>query len=73
MSVVVAQKAPKAFPTLPIADEPPNSAPALMRRLAARQDCEQQLPGLKDEVHDGPDAAAATSIASGLEDGLSSA
>jgi hypothetical protein len=34
---------------------------------------EQQLPGLDDEVHGGPDAAAATSIVSGLEDGLSSA
>jgi hypothetical protein len=36
-------------------------------------DGEQDLPGLEDEVHGGPDAAAATSIASGLEDGLSSA
>jgi hypothetical protein len=36
-------------------------------------DGEQQLPGLEDEVHDGPDAAAATSIASGLEEGLSRA
>jgi hypothetical protein len=36
-------------------------------------DGEQQLPGLEDEVHGGPDAAAATNIASGLEDGLSSA
>jgi hypothetical protein len=36
-------------------------------------DGEQELPGLEDEVHGGPDAAAATSIASGLEDGLSSA
>ena len=36
-------------------------------------DGEQELPGLEDEVHGGPDAAAATRIASGLEDGLSSA
>jgi hypothetical protein len=36
-------------------------------------DGEQELPGLKDEVHGEPDAAVATSIASGLEDGLSSA
>ena len=34
-------------------------------------DGEQVLPGLEDEVHGGPDAAVATSIASGLEDGLS--
>jgi hypothetical protein len=34
---------------------------------------EQELPGLEDEVHGGPDADAATSKASGLEDGLSSA
>jgi hypothetical protein len=36
-------------------------------------DGEQQLPGLEDEVHGRPDAAVETSIASGLEDGLSSA
>jgi hypothetical protein len=36
-------------------------------------DVDQELPGLEDEVHGEPDAAAATSIASGLEDGLSSA
>jgi hypothetical protein len=36
-------------------------------------DCEQQLPGLEDEVHGGPDADVGTSIASGLEVGLSSA
>jgi hypothetical protein len=36
-------------------------------------DGEQALPGLEDEVHGGPDAAAVISIASGLEDGLSSA
>jgi hypothetical protein len=35
-------------------------------------DGEQEFPGLEDEVHGGPDAAA-ISIASGLEDGLSSA
>ena len=35
-------------------------------------DGEQELPGLEDEVYGGPDAAAATNIASGLEDGLSS-
>jgi hypothetical protein len=35
-------------------------------------DGEQNSPGLKDEVHGGPDATAATSTASGLEDGLSS-
>jgi hypothetical protein len=29
----------------------PNSAPALMTRLAAHQDGEQELPRLKDEVH----------------------
>jgi hypothetical protein len=34
---------------------------------------DQELPGLEDEVHGGPDAAVATSIASGLKDGLSSA
>jgi hypothetical protein len=34
-------------------------------------DGDQQLPGLEDEVHGGPDAAVATSIASGLEGGLS--
>jgi hypothetical protein len=36
-------------------------------------DGEWELPGLDDEVHGGPDAAVATSIASGLEVGLSSA
>jgi hypothetical protein len=36
-------------------------------------DGEPELPGLEDEVHGGPDADVATSIASGLEDGLSSA
>ena len=36
-------------------------------------DGEQELPGLEDEVDGGPDAAAATSISSGLEVGLSSA
>jgi hypothetical protein len=36
-------------------------------------DGEQELPGLEDEVHGGPDAAAATSIAPGLKSGLSSA
>ena len=36
-------------------------------------DGEQELPGLEDEVHGGPDAAAATSIPSGFEGGLSSA
>jgi hypothetical protein len=36
-------------------------------------DGEQELPGLEDEVHGGPDAVAGISIASGLEDGLSSA
>jgi hypothetical protein len=30
------------------------------------------LPGLEDEVHGGPDADVGASIASGLEDGLSS-
>ena len=39
----------------------------------AGQDGEQELPRLEDEVHGGSDAAAATSIASGLEDGLPSA
>jgi hypothetical protein len=34
---------------------------------------EQELPGLEDEVHGGPDADVAASIASGLADGLSSA
>jgi hypothetical protein len=34
------------------------------------QDGEQELPGLEDEVHGGPDAAVETSIASGLEGGL---
>jgi hypothetical protein len=33
-------------------------------------DVEQQLSGLEYEVHGGPAAAAATSIASGLEGGL---
>jgi hypothetical protein len=36
-------------------------------------DGEQELPGLEDEVHGGPDAAVATSIAAGLADRLSSA
>ena len=36
-------------------------------------DGEQELPGLEDEVHGGHDATVATSIASGLEEGLSSA
>jgi hypothetical protein len=36
----------------------------------AGQDGEQELPGLEDEVHGGPDADVATSIASGLEGGL---
>ena len=36
-------------------------------------DGEQELPGLEDEVHGGPDADVGASIASGLEDGLSSA
>jgi hypothetical protein len=36
-------------------------------------DGEQELRGLEDQVHGGPDAAAATNIPSGLEDGLSSA
>jgi hypothetical protein len=36
-------------------------------------DGEQELPGLEDEVHGGPDAAVATLIASRLEEGLSSA
>jgi hypothetical protein len=34
-------------------------------------DGEQELPGLEDEVHGGPDAAVATSIASGLKGGPS--
>jgi hypothetical protein len=37
------------------------------------EDGEQELPGLEDEVHGGPDGAAATSIASGHNDRLSSA
>jgi hypothetical protein len=36
-------------------------------------DGEQELPGLEDEVHGGPDGAVATSMASGLKGGLSSA
>ncbi len=40
---------------------------------AHRRDGEQELPGLEDEVHGGPYAAAATSIASGHNDRLSSA
>ncbi len=40
---------------------------------AERPDGEQELPGLEDEVHGGPDAEVATSIAAGLEGGLSSA
>jgi hypothetical protein len=36
-------------------------------------DGDQELPGLEDEVHGGPDVDVATSIASGIEDGLSSA
>jgi hypothetical protein len=35
-------------------------------------DGEHELPGLEDEVHGGPHAAAATSIVSGLNDRLSS-
>jgi hypothetical protein len=37
------------------------------------QDGEQELPGLEDEVHGGPDAAVGTSIGSDFEGGLSSA
>jgi hypothetical protein len=40
---------------------------------AHRPDGEQELPGLEDEVHGGPDGPVATSIPSGLKDGLSSA
>ena len=36
-------------------------------------DGEQELPGLEDEVHSGPDPSVATSIVSRLKDGLSSA
>jgi hypothetical protein len=36
-------------------------------------DGEQKLPGLEDEVHGEPAAAVGIRIASGLEDGLSSA
>jgi hypothetical protein len=36
-------------------------------------DGEQELPGLEDEVHGGPEADVGTRIASGLEEGLSSA
>jgi hypothetical protein len=36
-------------------------------------DGDQELPGLEDEVHGGPDGPGATNIASGLEDRLSSA
>jgi hypothetical protein len=39
----------------------------------AGQDGEQELPGLEDEVHGGPDAKVGTSKASGLKEGLSSA
>jgi hypothetical protein len=35
------------------------------------QDDEQELPGLEDEVHGGPDAAAGQSLASVREDGPS--
>jgi hypothetical protein len=35
-------------------------------------DGEQELPGLEDEVHGGPDGDVATDVASGLEGGLSS-
>jgi hypothetical protein len=42
-------------------------------RDALGPDGEQQLPGLEDEVQGGPDAAAATSIASGLEGWLPTA
>ena len=45
----------------------------LLTVAPAGQDGEQELPGPEDEVHGGPDAAAATSMASGLEDGPSSA
>ena len=47
-----------------------------MVSLTLRAHCpdgEKVLPGLEDEVHGGPNAAVATSIAPGLEDGLSSA
>jgi hypothetical protein len=36
-------------------------------------DGEQELPGLEDEVHGGPHAAAPTGVGLGQEDGLSSA
>jgi hypothetical protein len=42
-------------------------------RDAHGPDGDQELPGLEDEVHGGHEVAVATSIASGLEDGLSSA
>jgi hypothetical protein len=45
----------------------------LLTVAPAGKDGEQELPGPEDEVHGGPDAAVGTSIASGLEDGLSSA
>jgi hypothetical protein len=52
-----------------VADGRPISAPELMRQVGVRQDGQQELPGLENEVHEGPDAAAATSIASSLEGG----
>ena len=45
----------------------------LLAVAPAGQDGEQELPGLEDEVHGGPDAAVATCIASGREDGQASA
>jgi hypothetical protein len=69
LPVVATQDAAEAFPAMHFT----GPAPALVSRLAARQDGEQELPGLEDEVHGGPDAAAAASIASGLNDRLSRA
>jgi hypothetical protein len=45
----------------------------LLAVAPAGQDGEQELPGLEDNVHGGADGAVATSIALGLEEGLSSA
>jgi hypothetical protein len=80
VSVVVTQDAAEALPTLPFADETPDLSARVDEAIGSRpgwrsgvQDGDQEFPGLEDEVHGGPDVDVGTSIASGLEDGLSSA
>jgi hypothetical protein len=55
------------------ADGTPDLGARVDEAIGSPQDGDQELPGLEGEVHGGPDADVGTSIASGLEDGLSSA